>query len=85
MQTTGDVMAGRQECETSFFPPRRQGLHFKPWSCFLAVLAQFLNIALSSPFPLYRYHHTGPVTAFYSLRESLAVLVEEVGRVLEVH
>ncbi|XP_040896123.1 alanine--glyoxylate and serine--pyruvate aminotransferase a [Toxotes jaculatrix] len=23
------------------------------------------------------YHHTGPVTAFYSLRESLAVLVEE--------
>lgn len=28
-----------------------------------------------------RYHHTGPVTAFYSLRESLAVLAEEVGRV----
>ena len=31
-------------------------------------------------FPLHRYHHTGPVTAFYCLRESLAVLAQEVRR-----
>lgn len=34
-------------------------------------------------YPLNRYHHTGPVTAFYSLRESLAVLAEEVGHELK--
>lgn len=51
---------------------------------FLALLAQFWNIALTSQFLLDRYHHTGPVTAFYALRESLAVLVEEVGHVFEL-
>jgi len=38
----------------------------------------FLMLLCLYPFPLFRYHHTGPVTAFYSLREGLAVLVEEV-------
>lgn len=38
---------------------------------------------LSSFCLLNRYHHTVPVTALYSLRESLAVLADEVGHDLE--
>lgn len=61
--TTGDVMASRPECEASKL------------SC---IFSSFVTIFLTFVWFLCRYHHTGPVTAFYSLRESLTILAEEV-------
>lgn len=57
---------------------RRELVTFPSVASFSALLTQLQNTALTSPSLPDRYHHTGPVTAFYSLRESLAVLVEEV-------
>uniref|UniRef100_A0A8C6M0W5 Alanine--glyoxylate aminotransferase n=1 Tax=Nothobranchius furzeri TaxID=105023 RepID=A0A8C6M0W5_NOTFU len=48
----------------------------KPVSFFLD-LSWLANYWGCDDKPSRKYHHTGPVTAFYSLRESLAVLAEE--------
>lgn len=67
---TGDVTTNHQECETWIKHAFLMKLVISLHSC-----VHFWKIA---PFFLCRYHHTGPVSAFYSLRESLAILAEEV-------
>lgn len=46
--------------------------------CFI-VLERFISVYNNSVCTLaFRYHHTGPVSGFFALRESLAILAERV-------